>query len=162
MSRLSDLEPTEPVVRYERDALGDLLHIDTKKLGRIHRVTGNRRDSVDGAGWPVSSWGSNTHSPGRIDHRPMARLNASSSQPCASGPTAERIRTQPSVPRHWRTGSITTTAIARTAVLLASRRSPGWHQINTTSCSSSTSPCGSTHSTSFSCANERPKYYRCR
>ena len=41
--------------RYEHEAPGDLLHIDTKKLGRIerpgHRVTGNRRDSVDGAGW---------------------------------------------------------------------------------------------------------------
>jgi transposase InsO family protein len=55
MSRLSDLEPAEPIVRYEREAPGDLLHIDTKKLGRIvrpsHRVTGNRKDSVDGAGW---------------------------------------------------------------------------------------------------------------
>jgi len=55
LSRLSDLQPTEPVVRYEHDAPGDMLHIDTKKLGRIvrpsHRVTGNRRDSVDGAGW---------------------------------------------------------------------------------------------------------------
>lgn len=55
LSKLSDLEPTEPVVRYEREAPGELLHIDTKKLGRIvrpsHRVTGNRRDSVDGAGW---------------------------------------------------------------------------------------------------------------
>lgn len=34
-----------------------MLHIDTKKLGRIlrpcHRVTGNRRDSVDGAGWEM-------------------------------------------------------------------------------------------------------------
>ncbi|XNU30169.1 IS481 family transposase [Bordetella pertussis] len=33
----------------------DLLHIDIKKLGRIqrpgHRVTGNRRDTVEGAGW---------------------------------------------------------------------------------------------------------------
>ena len=32
-----------------------MLHINTKKLGRIvrpsHRVTGDRRDSVDGAGW---------------------------------------------------------------------------------------------------------------
>lgn len=32
-----------------------LLHIDTKKLGRIvrpsHRVTGNRKDFVEGAGW---------------------------------------------------------------------------------------------------------------
>ncbi len=55
LSRLSDLQATEPVVRYEHDAPGDMLHIDTKKLGRIvrpsHRVTGNRRDSVDGAGW---------------------------------------------------------------------------------------------------------------
>lgn len=55
LSKLSDLEPVEPVVRYEHDQPGDLLHIDTKKLGRIerpsHRVTGNRRDSVDGAGW---------------------------------------------------------------------------------------------------------------
>jgi transposase InsO family protein len=55
LSRLSDLQPAEPIVRYEHEAPGDLLHIDTKKLGRIerpsHRVTGNRRDSVDGAGW---------------------------------------------------------------------------------------------------------------
>ena len=55
LSKLSDLEPREPVQRYEHEAPGDLLHIDTKKLGRIvrpsHRVTGNRRDSVDGAGW---------------------------------------------------------------------------------------------------------------
>ena len=37
----------EPVVRYERQRPGELLHIDVKKLGRIlvpgHRVTGNRR-----------------------------------------------------------------------------------------------------------------------
>jgi len=55
LSLLSDLVPVEPVVRYEHAAPGDLLHIDTKKLGRIerpsHRVTGERRDSVDGAGW---------------------------------------------------------------------------------------------------------------
>lgn len=57
MSRLSDLEPKEAVVRFEHEAPGDLLHIDTKKLGRIvrpsHRVTGNRRDSVNGAGWEM-------------------------------------------------------------------------------------------------------------
>ena len=55
MSRLRDLEPAEPTVRYEHERPGDLLHIDTKKLGRIertgHRVTGNRRDTVEGAGW---------------------------------------------------------------------------------------------------------------
>ena len=57
LSRLADLQPAEPVVRYEHEAPGDMLHIDTKKLGRIarpsHRVTGNRRDSVDGIGWEV-------------------------------------------------------------------------------------------------------------
>ena len=55
LSRLKDLEPSAPVVRYEHAHPGDMVHIDTKKLGRIermsHRVTGDRRDSVDGAGW---------------------------------------------------------------------------------------------------------------
>jgi transposase InsO family protein len=55
LSLLSDLEPAEPLVRYEHGAPGDMLHIDIKKLGRIerpsHRVTGNRHDAVRGAGW---------------------------------------------------------------------------------------------------------------
>jgi transposase InsO family protein len=57
LSLLSNLDPVEPIVRYEHEAPGDMLHIDTKKLGRIerpsHRVTGNRRDSVEGAGWEM-------------------------------------------------------------------------------------------------------------
>jgi transposase InsO family protein len=55
LSKLSDLMPKEPVQRYEHAAPGEMIHIDTKKLGRIerpsHRVTGNPRDSVPGAGW---------------------------------------------------------------------------------------------------------------
>ena len=55
LSRLSDLEPSAAIVRYEHERPGDLLHIDTKKLGRIermgHRITGNRRDVFNGAGW---------------------------------------------------------------------------------------------------------------
>jgi transposase InsO family protein len=55
LSRWADLVPSEPTVRYEHAHPGELLHIDTKKLGRIvrtgHRVTGDPRDSVDGAGW---------------------------------------------------------------------------------------------------------------
>ena len=55
LSRLADLQPAEPVRRYEHAAPGELLHVDIKKLGRIertgHRVTGNRRDTVEGAGW---------------------------------------------------------------------------------------------------------------
>ena len=54
MSKLSDLDPKEPVRRYEHAAPGDMLHIDIKKLGRIerpgHRVTGDRRSRSD-AGW---------------------------------------------------------------------------------------------------------------
>ena len=44
-------------MRYEHASAGDMLHIDTKRLGRIvrpsHRVTGNRPDSVDGVGWEM-------------------------------------------------------------------------------------------------------------
>jgi transposase InsO family protein len=54
LSRLSDLAPKEPVVRYEHERPGDLLHLDTKKLGRIHRpgkrIPGSPYRSV-GAGW---------------------------------------------------------------------------------------------------------------
>jgi transposase InsO family protein len=46
LSRIRDLEPREPVVRYERQTPGELLHIDIKKLGRFdhvgHRITGDR------------------------------------------------------------------------------------------------------------------------
>lgn len=54
LSRLSDLAPAEPVVRYEHERPGDLLHLDTKKLGRIHRrgkrIPGSPYRSI-GAGW---------------------------------------------------------------------------------------------------------------
>ncbi len=66
LSRWRDLEPSEAVVRYEHEHPGDMLHIDTKKLGRIermsHRVTGNRRDTVDGAGWEYLFVGVDDHS----------------------------------------------------------------------------------------------------
>ena len=54
-ARLHVLELPPSSRRYERGAPGELLHLDTKKLGRIvrpsHRVTGDRRDRVEGAGW---------------------------------------------------------------------------------------------------------------
>jgi transposase InsO family protein len=56
LSRLRDLEPSEPVLRYEHEHPGDLIHIDTKKLGRIQRmgkrIPGSPRSSL-GAGWEV-------------------------------------------------------------------------------------------------------------
>jgi transposase InsO family protein len=55
LSHLRDLEPAEPIVRYEHEHPGDLVHIDTKMLGRIHRpghrVTGDRSTRRDGTGW---------------------------------------------------------------------------------------------------------------
>lgn len=55
LSKLSSLNPIEPVLRYEHPTPGDLLHIDIKTLGRIvavgHRITGNPRDHVPGVGY---------------------------------------------------------------------------------------------------------------
>ena len=55
LSRLSALDPEEPARRYEHELPGDLLHLDTKKLGRIlkpgHRVTADRSVRSRGAGW---------------------------------------------------------------------------------------------------------------
>ena len=66
LSSLKALEPHEPVLRYERQAPGELLHMDTKKLGRIvrpgHRVTGDPRDSVTGAGWEFAHVAIDDHS----------------------------------------------------------------------------------------------------
>jgi transposase InsO family protein len=52
--------PKEPatVIRYEHAQPGGLLHLDTKKLGRIvggpgHRATGDRRVRQRGVGWEV-------------------------------------------------------------------------------------------------------------
>lgn len=55
ISRWRELEPQPPVHRYERAHPGDMIHIDTKKLGRIgepgHRVTGRRVHKTRGIGW---------------------------------------------------------------------------------------------------------------
>ena len=57
MNRLKSLEPAEPVLRYERETPGELIHIDIKKLGRFnkvgHRITGDRtgQSNSRGVGW---------------------------------------------------------------------------------------------------------------
>ena len=55
LNTLRSLQPRVPVIRYELPAPGDLLHIDIKKLARIHkpghRITGNPQDETRGAGW---------------------------------------------------------------------------------------------------------------
>jgi transposase InsO family protein len=61
LSRSAALKPRPPIIRYEREHPGELIHIDIKKLGRIegigHRITGdrtrqsNRRSAGKGLGW---------------------------------------------------------------------------------------------------------------
>jgi transposase InsO family protein len=57
LNRIRDLEPAEPVRRYERAAPGEIIHIDIKKLGRFdkigHRITGDRtgQSNSRGVGW---------------------------------------------------------------------------------------------------------------
>lgn len=55
LGRLPPLLPKPPVRRYERSRPGELVHVDTKALGRIagvgHRIHGDRRTRVRGIGW---------------------------------------------------------------------------------------------------------------
>jgi transposase InsO family protein len=65
LNRIRDLEPAEPVRRYEREHPGELIHIDIKKLGKFnrvgHRITNDRTRQSNsrgvrggkrwGAGW---------------------------------------------------------------------------------------------------------------
>ncbi len=56
LGRLAALEPKPPVIRYQRERPGELLHLDIKTLGRFdkpgHRVTKARKGNRNpGAGW---------------------------------------------------------------------------------------------------------------
>ena len=56
LGRLERLEPRPPVVRYERARPGELVHLDTKQLGRIpggggHRLHGRSDHRPSGLGW---------------------------------------------------------------------------------------------------------------
>jgi transposase len=58
LGKLAMLEPKPAVVRYERQWPGELIHLDSKKLGRIagigHRITGRTGGTVNrhhGIGW---------------------------------------------------------------------------------------------------------------
>ena len=55
LNRVALLEPAPPVQRYEWPHVGDLLHLDLKRLGRVvgigHRIHGDRRRRARKAGW---------------------------------------------------------------------------------------------------------------
>jgi len=65
LGKLSRLEPPEPPNRYERRHPGELIHVDVKKLGRIHggaghRMVGHRRSQTkltrDGRRTGAAGW----------------------------------------------------------------------------------------------------------
>jgi transposase InsO family protein len=66
LQRLSRLETKPPIQRYEHEQPGDLLHLDTKKLGRIrgvgHRIHGDRRTRQRGIGWEFTHAAIDDHS----------------------------------------------------------------------------------------------------
>lgn len=57
LSRIKDLEPAAPIMRYEYAKPGGLIHLDIKRLGRFervgHRITGDRtgQSNSRGVGW---------------------------------------------------------------------------------------------------------------
>ena len=57
LSRVKDIDPAEPVVRYEYKEPGGLIHLDIKRLGRFervgHRISGDRtgQSNSRGVGW---------------------------------------------------------------------------------------------------------------
>ena len=57
LNRLALLEPRPPVIRYERERPGEMIHLDIKSLGRFerigHRITGDRtgQSKSRGIGW---------------------------------------------------------------------------------------------------------------
>jgi transposase InsO family protein len=57
LSRLSALEAKPPIIRYEKETPGEMVHIDIKKLGRIkgigHRITGRQKgyNNKKATGW---------------------------------------------------------------------------------------------------------------
>jgi transposase InsO family protein len=65
-SRLHGLDVPPTSRRYERAQPGELVHLDVKKLARIvragHRISGDRRDTVRGAGWQYAHMAIDDHS----------------------------------------------------------------------------------------------------
>jgi len=118
LSKLSSLQPVEPVQRYEHAAPGELLHIDTKKLGRIeregHRINRDRRTRSRGVGWEVLFVAVDDHA--RIAYTEMqaeetgscaaAFLRTAVAYYATLGVTVRRVLTDngsPFVSRAWRT-----------------------------------------------------------
>jgi transposase InsO family protein len=107
LSRLSTLEPAVPRPRYERDAPGEIIHIDIKKLGKFtrtgHRITGDRhgQSNTRGIGWEFAHVAVDDHSrvarvdilPDEKKHSAVAFLKATVAYFRSLGVTVDRVMT---------------------------------------------------------------------
>ena len=66
LKRMTRLESQRPVVRYERERPGELVHLDINRLGKIgrvgYRIHGNRQSRVHGIGWECTKVAIDHHS----------------------------------------------------------------------------------------------------
>lgn len=131
LSRVKDLEPPEPVVRYERQTPGELLHIDIKKLGRFdrvgHRITGDRTRQSSARGQrDGKSWGAGwefvhvcVDDASRIAFSQVLpdekKQSATARRPYESGPMPRPTSPQTNAPPSWPPGCTDTTGIDHTA-----------------------------------------------
>ncbi len=107
LNRWRDLEPAEPVRRYERDRPGEMIHLDIKKLGRFnkvgHRITGDRHGQSNsrGVGWEFVHVCIDDHSrlgcahimPDEKKESAIAALKAALAWYATMGITVERVMT---------------------------------------------------------------------
>ena len=107
LNRWRDLEPAEPVRRYERESPGEMIHLDIKKLGKFnrvgHRITGDRNGQSNsrGVGWEYVHVCIDDHSRiARADIMPdekkesaIAALKAAVAWYASLGITVERVMT---------------------------------------------------------------------
>ena len=107
LNRWRDLEPAEPVRRYERARPGEMIHIDIKKLGRFnkigHRITRDRtgHSNSRGIGWEYVHVCIDDHSrlgfadirPDEKKHSAVAFLEAAVAWYASLAITVERVMT---------------------------------------------------------------------
>ena len=107
LNRMRDLEPAEPVRRYEHAAPGEMIHIDIKKLGRFdqigHRITGRNVgfNHHGGFGWEFVHVCIDDHSrlafseirPGQTADDAVAFLKAAVAYYKSLGVTVTRVMT---------------------------------------------------------------------
>ncbi len=90
LNRIRDLEPAEPVRRYERATPGEMIHIDIKKLGSTRSVTASPAIGPARAIAAASAGSSSTSALTIIPASPSPRSNPTR-RPTAPSPFSRRL-----------------------------------------------------------------------